>query len=106
MIIGGLQQRRGLSQLAHLALMANLEKDNRDIEERMNAPMMVLRQGTPISDISGRDLPSPADIKGDNNVLLLPYYQELEKRETFEDNFSTVNSNTKSNQRSKSSLPL
>ena len=43
--------------------------------------MMVLRSGTPISEISGRDLPSPADIKGDNNVLLLPYYQEIEKKE-------------------------
>lgn len=54
--------------------MASLEKDNRDIDERLNAPIMVLRQGTPISEISGRDLPSPADIKGENNVLLLPYY--------------------------------
>ena len=78
---GNLQQRRGLNQLAHLAIMANLDKDDRDIEERLNAPIMVLRSGTPISEISGRDLPSPADIKGENNVLLLPYYQEVEKKE-------------------------
>jgi len=66
--------RKGLNAIAHLAIMANLDKDDRDINERMNAPIMVLRSGTPISDISGRDLPSPADIKGENNVLLLPYY--------------------------------
>jgi len=66
--------RKGLNAIAHLAIMANLDRDNRDINERMNAPIMVLRSGTPISDISGRDLPSPADIKGENNVLLLPYY--------------------------------
>lgn len=60
--------------MAHLSLIGNLELDERDIDERMNAPIMVLRSGTPISEISGRDLPSPADIKGENNVLLLPYY--------------------------------
>ena len=62
--------------------MANLDIDNRDIEERINIPIMLLRQGTPISEISGRDLPSPADIKGEANILLLPYYQEVEKKET------------------------
>jgi len=77
-----------------MALMANLEKDNRDIEERMNAPIMLLRQGTPISEISGRDLPSPADIKGENNVLLLPYYQELEKKEGDEGDFTSMTSLT------------
>lgn len=71
--------------------MANLEKDNRDINERLNAPIMVLRQGTPISDISGRDLPSPADIKGDGNVLLLPYYQEVGKKEG-EGNYTSFSS--------------
>lgn len=64
-----------------MAIMSNLDRDDRDIDERINAPIMVLRSGTPISDISGRDLPSPADIKGENNVLLLPYYQEVEKKE-------------------------
>jgi hypothetical protein len=49
-------------------------EEDRDIEEIMNGPTLVLKVGTPISDISGRDLPSPADIKGDHNVLLLPYY--------------------------------
>ena len=60
--------------------MANIDKDNRDIEERIAAPILVLRKGTPISEISGRDLPSPADIKGDQNVMLLPFYQEIEKK--------------------------
>ena len=45
---------------------------------------MILRKGTPISEISGRDLPSPANIKGEQNVLLLPYYQEIRKK--FKDN--------------------
>jgi hypothetical protein len=33
----------------------------------MKAPALILRLGTPISEISGRDLPSPADIRGDYN---------------------------------------
>jgi hypothetical protein len=40
----------------------------------MKMPALYLRNGTPISEISGRDLPSPADIKGEQNMLLLPYY--------------------------------
>ena len=37
-----------------------------------------LEPGTSISDISGRDLPSPTGIKGEKNMLLLPYYQEID----------------------------
>ena len=37
---------------------------------------IVLRAGTPISDLSGRGLPSPTNVKGDSNVLMLPFYQE------------------------------
>lgn len=33
-----------------------------------------LQPGTPISEISGKDLPSPTGIKGEKNILLLPYY--------------------------------
>jgi len=51
-----------------------VERDDRNIEDRLKAPTLVIRMGTPISDISGRELPSPADIKGDYNMLLLPYY--------------------------------
>ena len=40
----------------------------------------MIRPGTPVSEISGRDLPSPAEIRGDTNVLLLPYYQEVQIR--------------------------
>lgn len=43
MMKGNVVQRKGLNQLAHMALMANLDRDDRDIDERMNAPMMVLR---------------------------------------------------------------
>jgi hypothetical protein len=67
-----------------MAIMVNIDKDSRSIDERMKVPIMILRAGTPISDISGRDLPSPCDIKGDNNMLLLPYYQEIEKKESEE----------------------
>ena len=37
-----------------------------------------LQPGTPISEISGKDLPSPTGIKGEKNVLLLPFYQEID----------------------------
>ena len=57
----------------------------------MQAPILVLRQGTPISEISGRDLPSPADIKGEYNVMLLPYYQEIEKKDHNESSLSDLN---------------
>ena len=33
-----------------------------------------LEPGTPVSDLSGKDLPSPTGIKGEKNMLLLPYY--------------------------------
>ncbi len=36
-----------------------------------------LKPGTPISELSGKDLPSPTGLKGEKNVLLLPFYQEL-----------------------------
>lgn len=66
--------------MAHMAIMSSLTRDERHIDERMSDKLLVLRPGTPISEISGRDLPSPADIKGEHNVLLLPYYQELPKK--------------------------
>ena len=93
-------QRKGLKSLAHWAIMANLDIDNRDIEERINIPIMLLRQGTPISEISGRDLPSPADIKGEANILLLPYYQEVEKKET--NSLATIKSGSDQNKSSTS----
>lgn len=99
----------GLSNLAEIAIMANIEKDNRDLEERISAPILVLRQGTPISEISGRDLPSPADIKGDQNVLLLPFYQEIEKKEDDNTTLETLSSrgvrNNGGHLRSKSAIP-
>ena len=43
MIKGITNKRNGLSSLGHMAIIANLEIDTRDIEDRINAPIMVLR---------------------------------------------------------------
>ena len=47
----------------------------------MKSPNLIIRRGTAISEMSDKDLPSPADIKGENNMMLLPYYQEVSKPE-------------------------
>lgn len=47
---------------------------------------IVLRSGTPISELSNRELPSPSAVKGEHNLLLLPYYQEhFNPKETIAD---------------------
>ena len=68
-----------------MIIIQNIDRDNRDLDERLRDPILVLRPGSPISEISGRDLPSPADIKGDHNILLLPYYQEIERKQCEDD---------------------
>lgn len=75
-------ETKGFSMLAKLTIMANIKKDSGDAYKRDKTQIagLVIRKGSPISDMSGRDLPSPAEIRGDSNVLLLPFYQEVEKR--------------------------
>lgn len=50
------------SVLARLAIMGTLQKDIEEMKDKILVPALVVRSGTPISDISGRDLPSPAEI--------------------------------------------
>ncbi len=55
-------------------------------KDQISVPALVIRPGSPVSDISGRDLPSPAEIRSDNNVMLLPFYQEINhKGDKFKD---------------------
>lgn len=65
-----------MSLLAKLAIMGNMSKESEE-KDQISVPALVIRPGTPVSDISGRDLPSPAEIRSDNNVMLLPFYQEI-----------------------------
>jgi hypothetical protein len=62
--------------LAKFALIGNLSKESEE-KDQINVPALVIRPGSPVSEISGRDLPSPAEIRSDNNVMLLPFYQEI-----------------------------
>jgi hypothetical protein len=50
------------SVLARLAIMGTLSKEVEEMRDKILIPALVVRSGTPISDISGRDLPSPAEI--------------------------------------------
>lgn len=50
-------------------------------KEKLQVTTLLINQGTPVSQISGRDLPSPAEIRADTNMLLLPYYQEVIKNQ-------------------------
>ena len=65
--------KMGVSFLAKLAIMGNMSKESEE-KDQISVPALVIRPGTPVSDISGRDLPSPAEIRSDNNVMLLPFY--------------------------------
>jgi hypothetical protein len=67
---------KGFSALAKLAILGNISKGGNDYERDRNQqiPALVIRSGTPVSDTSGRDLPSPAEIRNDMNVQLLPFY--------------------------------
>jgi len=61
--------------LAKLTIMGNIKKDTDPYKkDRSQISALVIRKGSPVSDMSGRDLPSPAEIRGDSNVLLLPFY--------------------------------
>lgn len=40
-----------------------------------------IEPGTPISDLSNRNLPSPSEVKGESHMLLMPFYQEVEENE-------------------------
>jgi hypothetical protein len=66
--------------MQRMALLGTINRKDDEAFSRSRVTPLVIRSGTPISDLSERDLPSPAEIRSDNNVLLLPYYQEVEKR--------------------------
>jgi len=66
--------------MQRIALLGTINRKEEETFDRSQINALVIRSGTPISDISERDLPSPAEIRSDNNVLLLPFYQEVEKR--------------------------
>ena len=50
------------SVLARFGIMGTPSKDVEEMRDKILIPALVVRSGTPISDISGRDLPSPAEI--------------------------------------------
>ena len=62
------ENNKAKSVLARLAIMGTLSKDIEEMKDKILVPALVVRSGTPISDISGRDLPSPAEIKSDFHV--------------------------------------
>lgn len=36
-----------------------------------------IEPGSPISNVSMRNLPSPSEVKGQSHILLMPFYQEI-----------------------------
>ena len=54
--------------LARLAVMGSMQKDVEEARDKILIPALIVRAGTPVSDISGRDLPSPAEIRSDFHV--------------------------------------
>ena len=62
------ENNRGKSMLARLAIMGTIHKEVDEVRDKILIPALIVRAGTPISDISGRDLPSPAEIKSDLHV--------------------------------------
>lgn len=63
--------------LTKLAILGHLQKMDQQTKEKLQVTSLLIPQGTPVSQISGRDLPSPAEIRADTNMLLLPFYQEV-----------------------------
>jgi hypothetical protein len=62
------ENNKAKSAIARLAIMGTLQKDIEEMRDKILVPALVIRAGTPVSDISGRDLPSPAEIKSDFHV--------------------------------------
>ena len=62
------ESNKGKSMLARLAIMGSMQKDVEEARDKILIPALIVRSGTPVSDISGRDLPSPAEIKSDFHV--------------------------------------
>ena len=54
----------------------NNEKDV-DYIHSSDPTVRFIRGGTPLSEISDRNLPSPCEVRGDSHLLLMPYYQEV-----------------------------
>jgi len=69
--------RKALNSLAHNAVISNVSNLNSSTNSHMAEDLMIIRSGTPISEIQEKELPSPAEFKNEGNVLLLPYYQEI-----------------------------
>jgi|LauGreDrversion4_2_1035121.scaffolds.fasta_scaffold73359_1 hypothetical protein len=62
------ENSKSKSMLARLAIMASMNKEVEELRDKILIPALIVRPGTPISDLSGRDLPSPAEIKSDYHV--------------------------------------
>ncbi len=60
--------------LARLAVMGSIHKEIEENRDKISIPPLVIRSGTPVSEISGRGLPSPAEIPSDFHVQVLPFY--------------------------------
>ena len=62
--------------------MGFLRKKKKKSDELVtDATGQYIIQGSPISNISLSNLPSPSDVKGQSHLLLMPFYQEIMEEE-------------------------
>ena len=61
--------------------MGFLMKRKKRIDEIVDATGQYIEQGSPISNVSMRNLPSPSEVKGQSHLLLMPFYQEIMEEE-------------------------
>lgn len=66
---------KGMSIMSKLAILGGIKSETDPYKrDKGQISALVIRKGSPVSELSGRDLPSPAEIRGDTNVMLLPFY--------------------------------
>jgi len=57
-------------------------RKKKKLETRFNDPTgQYIDLGSPISNVSLRNLPSPSEVKGQSHLLLMPFYQEIDEEE-------------------------